>query len=268
MFLHGKVVLLTGASSGIGKAIAYELAKVGANLVLVSRNKAKLQAIASELKATYDIDVLVLSRDLTIKEDIEFTVEATMNYYHRIDALINCSGIGMFKQALDFSYDEIEYMFKLNGFAMIYLSQLVAREMIIQSIAGHILFVASVAGKIATPSSSVYSSSKFSIVGYANSLRLEMKRYGIHVTTINPGPTQTEFFNYNKESQAYYDRVKKFSLKADTLAKDIVNHMHPNKLKREITRPRFFNLVDKLYQLFPDVGDYLAGDLLNFKENQ
>lgn len=268
MFLQGKVVILTGASSGIGKSIALELAKKGANLVLVSRNQQKLDQLADELRVKYSVEVVVISKDLTLKEEIELTVEETLGSFDQIDALINCSGIGIFKRAIDFSYEEIDNIFKLNTYGMIYLAQLVAREMIIKGNSGHILFVASVASKIATPHSSVYSASKFAIDGYANSLRLELKRYGIKVTTINPGPTQTEFFSHDKESQAYYQRVKKFSLKPEKLAKDIVNHMKVNRIKRDITRPRFFTVVDILYRLFPRTGDFLAGDVFNFKEDQ
>ncbi|XJS11521.1 SDR family NAD(P)-dependent oxidoreductase [Aerococcaceae bacterium WGS1372] len=268
MFLQEKVVILTGASSGIGRALAYKLAEKGAKLVLVSRNENKLTQLSKELNDLYSIKVLVLARDLTQKDDIESTVEDAMKYFARIDFLINCSGIGSFKKAIDYSYDEMDYMFKLNVYGMMYLAQLVAREMIIQSIPGHIFFVASVAGKIATANSSVYSASKFAIIGYSNSLRLELKRFSINVTTINPGPTQTDFFSHEEESQDYFEQVKWLSLKPEDLAEDIVEYMNANKVKREITRPRFFTLVDILYKLFPKTGDYLAGDLFNFKENQ
>lgn len=268
MYLQNEVVILTGASSGIGKALAFELAKKGAKLVLVSRNKEKLDQIASKLNEIYSVEVLVLSKDLTLKEDIERTVEKTISYFNKIDALINCSGVGSFKRAVDFTYEEIDYIFKLNTFGMIYLAQLVANEMIIKNIPGHILFVASVASKIATPHASIYSASKFAITGYANSLRLELKRFGIKVTTINPGPTQTDFFNHDKEAQAYYQQVKRFSLKPEKLAKEIVHHMQVNRIKREIIRPRFFALVNILYQLFPRTGDFLAGDVFNLKENE
>lgn len=268
LFLQGKVVLLTGASSGIGKAIAYEVAKKGGNLILVSRSLDKLNALAEELINLYQTEVLTLSKDLTIKEDIETTVSESMNHFNRIDYLINSSGMGTFKAATQFDYDDIDYMFKLNSLAMMYLSELVAREMIIQSIPGSIMFISSVAGKIATVNSSVYSATKFSIIGYANSLRLELKRYGIKVTTINPGPVQTEFFSHDQDSRDYYQRVKMFSLKPEKLAQDIVKSMHPKKKTREIVRPRLFNVVDKFYQLFPKTGDYLASDLLNFKEKK
>lgn len=260
--------MITGASSGIGEKIAIEVAKQGGNVVLIARRLDKLQLLAQQLEETYQIRSLVLAKDLTYSQDIESAVEETLLHFGQIDYLINSSGMGIFKQATEFEYQEIDQLFKINTHAMMYLSELVARNMILQNIQGHIMMISSVAGKIATPSSSVYSASKFAVIGFANSLRLELKRFGINVTTINPGPVKTEFFSHDESSLAYYERIKKVSLNPDKLAQDIVYHMKPGRRKREINRPRFFNVVDKFYQLFPLIGDYLASDVLNFKEDK
>lgn len=268
MYLKDKVVLISGASSGIGRAIAIEVAKAGGNLAIVSRRVELLDELKAELETMYKVRVLVLPKDLTLTEEIEATVQETMAFFGRIDYLINSSGIGIFKKAVEFDFEEVEQTFKINTYAMIYLSQLVAREMIIQNNPGHILFVASVAGKIATPSSSVYSASKFAVIGYANSLRLELKKFNIDVTTINPGPVKTDFFNHDPSSKSYYERIKKYSLNPNELAKDVVKHMIPSRRKRELNRPRFFSLANIMYQLFPKVGDLLAGEVFNFKEDK
>lgn len=268
MDLNNKVVLISGASSGIGKAIAIEVAKAGGNLAIVSRRVELLEALKAELESNYQVRVLVLQKDLTKTKEIEATVQQTMAFFGRIDYLINSSGIGIFKKATEFNFEEIEQTFKINTYAMIYLSQLVAREMIIQNNPGHILFVASVAGKIATPSSSIYSASKFAIIGYANSLRLELKKFNIAVTTINPGPVKTDFFNHDPSSKSYYERIKKYSLDPNVLAQDVVKHMIPNRRKRELNRPRFFSVANIMYQFFPKIGDLLAGDVFNFKEDK
>lgn len=267
MFLKNKVVLLTGASSGIGKAIAIEVAKKDGNLVLVSRREEVLNELADKLKQEYEIDTLVLAKDLSEAKEIEETVEETINAFGHIDYLINSSGMGIFKKAVDFTSKEIDQLFKINTYAMIYLSQLVAREMIIKNTAGHILFISSIAGKIATPSSSVYSASKFAVIGYANSLRLELKRFGIDVTTINPGPVKTDFFNHDSNSKEYYDRIKAFALNPQKLAKDVTKHLKPSRRKRELNRPRYYHFIDILYKVFPSIGDKLAGEMLNFKED-
>lgn len=267
MFLKDKVVLITGASSGIGKAIAIEVAKEGADIVLVSRRENRLKELSFKLTTEYGIKTLVLAKDLTNPKEIEETVEETIKEFHHIDYLINSSGIGIFKRAIEFTYKEIEQLFQINTYAMIYLSQLVSREMIIQNRQGHILFISSVAGKIATPNSSVYSSTKFAVIGYANSLRLELKRFGIDVTTINPGPVETDFFNHDQGSKDYYERIKSLALNPQTLARDVTIHLKPSRRKRELNRPRFYNLVEILYKVFPNIGDKLAGDILNFKED-
>src|SRR5699024_2141084 len=128
-------------------------------------------------------------------------------------------------------------------------------------------FISSIAGKIATPSSSVYSASKFAVIGYANSLRLELKRIGIDVTTINPGPVKTDFFNHDSNSKEYYDRIKAFALDEELLARDVTKHLKPTRRKSELIRRRYYHIIDILYKVFPNIRDKLAREILNFKED-
>ncbi|MGO3201014.1 MAG: SDR family NAD(P)-dependent oxidoreductase, partial [Ruoffia tabacinasalis] len=116
MFLKNKVVLLTGASSGIGKAIAFEMAKKSAKLVLVSRREEVLSELADTLKREYDTQTLVLAKDLSEVKGIEETVEETINAFGHIDYLINSSGMGIFKKAVDFTAKEIDQLFKINTY--------------------------------------------------------------------------------------------------------------------------------------------------------
>lgn len=268
MNLKEKVVIITGASSGIGKAIVQQVAEQGAHLVLVARREETLQEIAKNLKHRFDTQALVMAMDVTQPENIEQLVSHTLAEFGRIDILVNGAGYGEFKRATEFSYQEIQDMFRLNTFAMMYLSQLIAFEMAQQG-SGHIFFVASIAGKIATPASSVYSASKFAIIGYANALRLELQEAGIQVTTVNPGPVDTPFFDRNESVQSYYHRIKSWSMTPDYVAKRIVNAMNrANGTTREINVPFALNVASKMYAIFPKIADYLTLNVFNLKEDK
>ena len=128
---------------------------------------------------------------------------------------------------------------------------------------GHIINIASMAGKMATPKSTIYSATKFAVIGFSNALRLELKPFGIHVTTVNPGPIETNFFNIADPNGSYLDKIGAMVLQADDLAKEIVNTFGKN--KREINRPRLMNTAAFFYQVFPTIGDYLAGGIFNKK---
>ena len=107
----------------------------------------------------------------------------------------------------------------------------------------------------------MYSATKFAVLGFSNALRLELKPFGIHVTTVNPGPIETAFFDQADPSGNYLASLGTFVLEPTKLAKTIVKAMiHP---KREINRPQVMGVAAKFYTLFPAIGDYLAGSLFN-----
>ncbi|MBR7926844.1 SDR family oxidoreductase [Aerococcaceae bacterium zg-ZUI334] len=260
--MNGQHILITGASSGIGEAVARKAAAQGAALTLVARNTKKLAQLAKELAAQYDTSTLVVKCDMSEPKQIERLVKKSMQRFKKIDVLLNCAGYGTFKDAVEFSYDEIVEMFKVNTFGMMYLSQLSVPHM---SKGSRIFFVSSIAGKIATPASSVYSASKSAILSYANALRLELKAKGIMVTSINPGPVRTEFFSHDERSQQYYERVKDMSLSVDTVAEQIIRVAMTQSSRREINLPLSMSLAANLYNLFPKIGDFLALTAFNLK---
>lgn len=263
--LKNQVFIVTGASSGIGQSIAESLAAQGANLVLVARRETLLQQLATNLMNQYDVQVIVKAGDLTQPKFIEEVVTATVLTFGQIDGLINNAGYGIFQEAIENTYDDIVKIFQLNVFAMMYLSQLVAIEMLKKQ-KGHIFFTASIAGKIATPMSSLYSATKFATIGYADALRLELANDGIHVTTINPGPVKTNFFEVGNDTmRAYYNQVKSLAITPESIAKKVIKAYGHN--VREITMPFYLNVAHKVYTLAPKLSDFLALNLFNFKED-
>ncbi|HFD1648670.1 TPA: SDR family NAD(P)-dependent oxidoreductase, partial [Enterococcus faecium] len=128
---------------------------------------------------------------------------------------------------------------------------------------GHIINIASMAGKMATAKSTVYSATKFAVLGFSNALRLELKPLGVAVTTVNPGPIETDFFDKADPSGSYLEKVGQIVLEPAKLAKMIVRNMrHP---KREINQPFILEVASKFYTLFPTIGDYLASGIFNKK---
>lgn len=263
MKLNNKVIIVTGATSGIGKEIAYQLANKGAHLVLVARRRSLLKELTQDLHERFNVQVLIVVADLSEAKQIERLVVKAKKYFGRIDYLINSAGYGEFKPAVEFSYEEIQEMFKINTFAMMYLSQLVALEMLEQA-SGQIVFISSISGKLSSHSSSVYSASKSAIIGYADALRLELKKYGIGVTTINPGPVKTPFFTRNDTLQAYYKRIELFALETETVAKRVIDAMV--KGKREVNMPFMLKTAAIISPLVPHISDFLNTNLFNFKE--
>lgn len=263
--MQKKVYLITGASSGIGREVARRVAGPETVLVLAARSSDKLTALANELFIQYHAECLVLPTDMTKAQDIEKLVEVTVQKYGRIDYLLSGAGKGDFKLAVDHTYDDYMDYFKVNTLGMMYLSNLAAQIMVEQG-SGHISFIASVAGLIATPTSSVYSATKFAIIGYANALRLELYSTGISVTTVNPGPVKTAFFAQSQANLEYYEQIKWIALDAEAVADAIVKNMHRAHPKRELVLPYYFKLLANFYTLFPNVGDTLTRKLLNFKE--
>lgn len=262
--LLNQTVLVTGASSGIGKDVAINSARMGANLILVARSEDKLIQVKNECtrvgaeNAHHEYILIDMSDPKQITDGVDQAFEISEN----IDILVNAAGFGDFSNYLDTEFSTVEKMFRVNVLGLMLMSRLIAGKMISNG-HGHIFNVGSMAGKITTPKSAAYSATKAAVIGFSDGMRLELKPFGIRVTTINPGPVATNFFDVADHGGNYLDSVKYFVLDPDKLAWDIVNTF--NKSKREINRPRYMELAAVLYRIAPSVGDFLAGTLGNRK---
>lgn len=262
MKLKNKVVVVTGGSVGLGEEICYEAAKQGAIVIVCARReeqiekvREKCQQLSQQQSFAYPVDVSDVKSIQTLVTKIQLEVG-------RVDILVNNAGFGVFEDFLSFDLEQARQMFEVNFFGMLYLTQALAIDMVEQK-QGHIINVASMAGKMATPKSTIYSATKFAVLGFSNALRLELKPYRVHVTTVNPGPIRTNFFDLADPSGEYLANLGCLVLDPRKLAKLIVQNMvHP---KREINRPYAMSLAAHCYDLFPKIGDYLAGGLFNKK---
>lgn len=260
--LTNRVVLITGASSGLGEQVAYQASKKGAIVVGCARRKEKLDKVMSVCKAISGRMAYAYQLDVSKPEEIERIVDEIENNIGPVDVLINDAGFGLMNQALSFNMDIAEKMFRVNVLGVMYITKYVALNMAKRQ-RGMIINVASVAGKIATPKSSIYSATKAAVIAYSNALRLELRPLGIAVMTVNPGPIRTAFFEIADRSGEYIDRVKWMALNPEIVAEKIVNAIGTS--RRELNLPGYMQWANYGYQLFPWLGDHLAGGIFNKK---
>jgi len=246
--LKGKNIVITGASGGIGAEIAKLCAASGANLILIARSIEKLKQLQTELQQKHQVRVDVSQLDVSDTDKVrEVFSEITAKIDH-IDILVNNAGFGVFREAHEATMDEIKGMFEVNVVGLMACTSMVLPKMRERRF-GHIINIASQAGKIATPKSSVYSATKHAVLGYTNSLRMELSDYNVLVTAVNPGPIATNFFNIADEKGTYVKNVQKFMLQPEYVAGKVVDSMLTK--TREINLPRWMNMGSVVYVLFP-----------------
>lgn len=262
MDLQNKVVLITGASSGLGKQLCYDAAEAGAIVVACARRMQLIETVKENCMIISGQRAFAYQLDISDSEQVDQVLHQIQQEVGAIDILVNNAGFGLFENYLDTPFEEIRQMFEVNVLGLMYLTQRVAVTMIEQQ-SGHIFNVASIAGKLATPKSAVYSATKFAVMGFSNALRLELKPFNIHVTTVNPGPMETAFFDKADPNGGYLASVQPFVTSPEVLSKKMIRAM--SRPKREINQPFIMDVAAKAYILFPHVGDFLAGGILNKK---
>jgi len=189
--LAGSVSLITGASRGIGLAIACALGRMGSKLAICARNPEKLGAAAVQLERS-GYTVVAMAADLTRPSDVSSLVEKTEASLGPLDILINNAGIGHFAPIQDASETDWDAVLDTNLKAVFLLSRLVAPGMIRRQ-SGHIINIASLAGKSAFTGGAMYCASKWGLLGLTQSMAEDLRPFGIRVSAICPGTVATEF---------------------------------------------------------------------------
>jgi short-subunit dehydrogenase len=195
--LLDQVVIVTGASAGIGEASVRMLAREGATVVLAARRKARLDELRKEIEATGG-RALAIEADITSEEDRQRIVLETMSAFGRIDGLVNNAGYGQRGPIEIVPVEAIRRNFETNLFSLIALTQLVIPIMRNQA-SGRIVNISSVAGRVASPLSSVYDATKHALEAVSDGLRGELAPFGIKVVIIEPGFIVTEFLGVANE---------------------------------------------------------------------
>jgi hypothetical protein len=192
--LTDKVIVITGASSGIGAALARRASREGASVVLAARRRDRLTALADELRSSARSSQQILSNpcDVSVRSQAENLINDTIAQLGQIDVLINNAGRGHFASIEETSDDVIQSMFALNVFALWYTTRPVLPHMKSRGM-GHIINVASIAGRLGFAYNSAYVAAKHAVVGFTHALRLELVGTGIHATVACPAGVATEW---------------------------------------------------------------------------
>ncbi|KAB8138398.1 SDR family oxidoreductase [Gracilibacillus oryzae] len=253
--LKGKVVVITGASSGIGEEVAKKLAWSGATAIMIARSANKLESLQKEIRSTYNQEAYYYSVDLTDRKQWENTINRIMSTFPRVDALINNAGFGVFESFDEMDWDKAEKMLSLNVNSLMYTTYRLLPALK-QQRSSHIINIASQAGRIATPKAAVYSATKSAVISFSNALRMELaQNTQVNVTCVNIGPVKTSFFDQADPSGKYQESVARYMLEPEKVATKICQALFTN--KREINLPKWMQFGSVLYQLFPSAMERL-----------
>jgi hypothetical protein len=218
MDFSNKVVIITGASSGIGEASATEFAKRKSSVVLVARTKENLESVAKKL-TKYGSEIIICQCDVSKWEEVEQMSKTVLDKFGRIDVLVNNAGFAIFGSVLELKIEEVVSQMATNYFGMVYCTKAFLPKMLEQK-AGHIVNVASVAGSFGLPGIASYCASKFAMLGFSEGLYHELKGTGVGVTVVSPIMVRTNFFDHPSfKSRPKYSPT---SLSSKTVAKAIV----------------------------------------------
>ena len=188
MELRGKTVVITGASSGIGRAAAIEMARRGANVVIGARRMEPLEATAAACRA-HGVTALAIATDVTKPEECRRLIEAA----GRVDVLVNNAGFAVFDAIADAKLDELRELMDTNYFGAVHCTQAVLPQMLERG-EGTIVNVASITGIMGFARMGGYCATKFALIGFTEALRDEVLARGVRVALVCPGTTETEFF--------------------------------------------------------------------------
>jgi NAD(P)-dependent dehydrogenase (short-subunit alcohol dehydrogenase family) len=186
--LHGKVTLITGGSSGIGRALAVRLAAYGAKLSLAARTADALEKAAGEARAL-GAEVVTVPTDVTEAEQCRRAVEATVERFGRLDVLVCSAGVSMRAYFAGSDLTAMERVMRVNFFGTLYATHFALPH--VRRSRGSLVAVSSLTGIRGIPSYSIYGASKFAVQGLYDSLRLELRRDGVHVGVVAPGFVDT-----------------------------------------------------------------------------
>ncbi len=240
-----KTVLITGATSGIGFELAKRLAKGSDYSVIATGRNSKVleelrvlgvEGYCADLRDTKQLDWLMSSIDTP-------------------DIIVFSAGVGKFHLACETSDEDMDAMLETNIRVPM---QLTARTVcaMMERKHGHLLYIGSQAGKVATPKTSIYAASKHALIGYTNALRMEVAPYNIHVSVIHPGPIDTPFIELADVTGGYKQAMGSQLLSVDTVVKSVMDTM--KRPRREVNLPKITGLTSRLYALAPSVVETIG----------
>lgn len=239
--LNEKVVVITGASSGIGKATALAFARKGSTVVLAARREDKLIELRDHI-LPFNQNCICVKTDVTDPEAVSNLFDCACEKFGKVDILINNAGCGLKSEVIDITTEQWHKLIETNLTSVFLCSKQAATRMIQSKTKGHIITVSSIAGLFAGPTYSAYCASKHGVTGFVRALKWEMRKHKIRVSTIYPARVATEFFDN------YANKPPKRQMLA---ASDIANYLAALATRCPITifRVRSINFVKRLASL-------------------
>ena len=255
--MKNKLVIVTGASSGIGKACAEKFAQKGANVVLAARSEDKLREVAKQI-SSYGVEVLAVVADVSKEEDCKKLVDEALLKFGRIDVLVNNAGISMRAAFADLDISVLKKVMDVNFWGTVYCTRYAIASILKNK--GSVVGVSSIAGYKGLPGRTGYSSSKFAMHGFLESLRIENIKKGLHVLIACPGFTASNIRNTalsgDGSSQGETPRDEQKMMQPEEVAACIVDAVVKRKDRLTLT----FNgkLTVLLNKFFPRCVDKLV----------
>ncbi|WP_124070436.1 SDR family NAD(P)-dependent oxidoreductase [Filibacter tadaridae] len=239
-----KSVLITGATSGVGYALAERLLGEKMDVWVTGRAPDVLWELQNNGAHT-------IPADLSKTEDIIKLVEQVGSP----DIVIFSAGIGTFGLAHEITDRIINEMMAVNVIAPMQLTKRLLPKMMKRK-SGHLIYLGSQAGKVATPKASIYAATKHALIGYTDALRMEVSPHNIHVTTINPGPIDTPFLDLADDTGKYRESLGKYILTVETVVDAIIKTMEQP--VREVNLPKIMGITSKLHAVAPALVERLG----------
>jgi short-subunit dehydrogenase len=267
MTLKNKIVIITGASSGIGRSLAAEFAKRGANLVLASRQFVTLCEIAQDLEKQYVIRAIAVQCDVAHPEDCELLTKQTLATFGKIDVLVNNAGISMRALFKDADVEVLKRVMDINFWGTVYCTKSAYPEILKNK--GTIVGVSSIAGYKGLPGRTGYTASKFAMNGFLEVLRIENLHTGVHVLTACPGFTATNIRNTaldkNGKSQGESTMHEEKMMTSDEVARIIADGVENR--SRTLIMTRQGKLLVFLNKFLPGLVDKMVYNTIAKEKN-
>lgn len=254
--LQGKVVLITGASSGFGEDTARLFAREGCKVVLAARRLERLQALAAEIQNEGG-EALAIPVDVNERAEIEVMVQTALDLYGKIDILFNNAGFGAVNWFEKLKPERhIETIIRVNLVGTMLVTHTVLPHMLARR-EGHIINMSSVAGLISPPLLTTYSAGKYGVRAFTDALRREVAPFGIKVSGIYPGPAATEFGSHleRTRSRERANRVINVRMRSADVARRVVDVA--KRPRRSLVIPWWFRVITMFDTLFPIAVDWI-----------
>jgi len=224
---ENKIVVVTGATSGIGWETAVSFAREGATVIGTGRNQDRLDALSQEID-------LALTVDVTSDAEVQMLADTVRDRYGRLDVLVNNAGIGLFKDWADTTHAEFENVLAVNLVGVVRVCQALL-PLVLESDAGNVTMVSSVAGKRGYAKHGAYCASKHGLIGYSSALRADLKEAGVTVSVVCPPAVDTPFFENAGYMTFHEDHVGLTLATAPQIAEELLDAVANNEHERIIT---------------------------------